>query len=320
MTQLGKAKTISLLALLITCVALASFFAVRHQIDSAGNATVSQPQSSDVAATSVQYSHDELTAYALSLINSDRQTSSNAPNVTLISVNSAQQHAEDMLKNSYFSHWDTKGYKPYVRYTLAGGQGAVNENIAARFGSSLDPKAAIKDLEQSMMNDDAEANWGHRNNILNPFHNKVGIGIAYDNDSFYMVQDFEDDYVQWTNLSISQGEATMGGTFTKSGFTIKQVDVYFDAPKNLSSTDLENTPYNSSYDAGTFVGSVADSELLLTSGIFVPARAWNQSGETFQISFSLEPLFSRSGMGIYTLRLWCDNGECLTNYSVFFPD
>lgn len=315
--QQGKTKTIYLLSLLIICVALASFLAVKYQMDTKETAdTNSQPQTSNTTPT---YTHEELTAYALSLINSDRQTS-NAPNVTLSSVNSTQQHAEDMLKNGYFSHWDTNGYKPYVRYTLAGGQGAVNENIAARFGSSLDPKAAIKDLEQSMMNDDAEANWGHRNNILNPFHNKVSIGIAYDNESFYMVQDFEDDYTQWTNLSVSQVEATLAGTFTKSGFTIKQVDIYFDAPKNLTSTDLESTPYNSSYDAGTFVGSVADSELLLTSGIFVPAQTWKQSAETFQISFSLEPLFSRSGTGIYTLRLWCDNGECLTNYSVFFPD
>jgi uncharacterized protein YkwD len=61
---------------------------------------------------------------------------SNVSNITLSSVNSAQQHAENMLTNGYFSHWDTNGYKPYVRYTLAGGQGAVNENIAARFSST----------------------------------------------------------------------------------------------------------------------------------------------------------------------------------------
>jgi hypothetical protein len=171
-----------------------------------------------------------------------------------------------------------------------------------------------------MMNDDAEANWGHRNNILDPFHNKVSIGIAYDNDSFYMVQDFEDDYVQWTNLSISQGEATMAGTLSTSETTIRQVDIYFDPCKNLTSNDLTNALYNNSYDAGTFVGSVANSELLLMEGIFEPAKSWNQSGEAFQLGFSLNPMFSRYGRGIYTLRLWSSNGECLTNYSVFFPD
>jgi hypothetical protein len=108
-----------------------------------------------------------------------------------------------------------------------------------------------------MMNDDAEANWGHRNNILNPFHDAVSIGIAYDNSSFYMVQDFEDNYLQWTNLSASQGEVTMAGIFTTTKLTIKQVDVYFDTYKNLTSTDLEGAPYNGSYDAGTLAGSVA---------------------------------------------------------------
>lgn len=75
------------------------------------------------------YSHEELVNYTLSLINSDRNgyvvnpngtinewvmpIGENYPqNVSLSSVDSAQQHADDMLENHYFSHWDTQSYKP----------------------------------------------------------------------------------------------------------------------------------------------------------------------------------------------------------------
>ena len=78
--------------------------------------------------------YSDLVNYALSLINSDRQ-SNGLQNVSLSSIDSAQLHAEDMLKNGYFSHWDMNGYKPYMRYTLAGGQGAVAENMCLARGN-----------------------------------------------------------------------------------------------------------------------------------------------------------------------------------------
>jgi len=61
--------------------------------------------------------NQELVDYALVLINNDRQ-SNGKENVTLSNVNSAQIHADNMLKHSFFSHWDLNGYKPYMRYSL----------------------------------------------------------------------------------------------------------------------------------------------------------------------------------------------------------
>src|SRR4030067_3142957 len=113
-------------------------------------------------------SHEELVTYALSLINSDR-TAKGLQNVTLSSIDFGQRHAEDMLEKNYFSHWDMKGLKPHMRYTLAGGTEAVSENIAAYIGGiDTDLKTALKNLEWSMMYDDASSQWGHRDNILTP--------------------------------------------------------------------------------------------------------------------------------------------------------
>ena len=42
------------------------------------------------------------------------------------------------------------------------------------------------------MNNDSECcGNGHRDNILNSFHNRVSIGVSYDATHVYFVEDFE---------------------------------------------------------------------------------------------------------------------------------
>jgi len=260
-------------------------------------------------------SHEELVDYALSLINSDRQ-SKGLQNVTLSNIDSGQRHAEDMLENHFFSHWDTSGYKPYMRYTLAEGKGAVSENIATMFWYS-DIKEDLKELEWSMMYDDAEWNWGHRDNILDPFHNKVSIGVAYDSNDLYLVQDFEDDYISWSALSVSYSKVTMRGTITESGSSISQVQIHYDNVATLTSWQLENSPYNGSYDVGTYVGLVVSEGWEATEGITITATTWSQSGSNFDMVFDLSPAFAKYGKGVYTLYLWTDSDNCLTSFSVW---
>jgi uncharacterized protein YkwD len=259
---------------------------------------------------------EELVEYVLALINSDRQ-SQGLQNVTLSSVDSAQLHADNMLRFGFFSHWDTIGYKPYVRYTLAGGKGAVSENCAAQLGYYSDIKEVLKDLEWNMMYDDASSNWGHRDNILNPFHNKVGIGIAYDSNNIYLVQDFENDYIQWSSFSITQNEATLIGSLTKQ-VTLSQVNIFYDnLPSNLTIAQLENSPYNGACTQGTFVGMALPSGYESTQGITITSQTWSQSGLTFHISFSLSQAFNAYGKGVYTIYLQSDNQQFLTTYSIW---
>ena len=40
----------------------------------------------------------------------------------------------------------------------------------------------------------------HRNNILNPRHRKVNIGLAWDRFNFMAIQQFEGDYIEYTVL------------------------------------------------------------------------------------------------------------------------
>jgi uncharacterized protein YkwD len=274
----------------------------------------------------ISSSPSQLVNYALSLINSDRQLNG-LQNVTLSSIDSAQQHADNMLKNGYFSHWDTNGYKPYMRYTLAGGQGAVAENIAWRketgniFGT--DVKSALKDLEWSMMYDDAASNWGHRDNILNPLHNKVSIGIAYDEHNVYFVEDFEDDYINWITLSVSGSTVQMQGTILKLSESISNFNIYFDNLNALTTQQLANSPYNSSYDSGTYVGNIQappESGYYYeqpTDHVLIVASTWKISGSNFEIAFDISQAFNQNGKGVYTLYLWTKENICLTTFSIW---
>lgn len=157
-----------------------------------------------------------LSNYSLGLINKDRKTNGFST-LSLSDVGSAQQHADSEMYFGYFSHWDTQGYKPYMRYTLLGGRGAVAENIALDFCQDsthryLEPctiqtiENAINDSEWSMMNNDTTCcNNDHKAEILDPFHNRVSIGIAWNATSsrIYFVEDFENSYFVTSKFSYS---------------------------------------------------------------------------------------------------------------------
>jgi uncharacterized protein YkwD len=276
-------------------------------------------------------SQEDLACYALSLINQDRQ-SQGLQNVTLSSVDSGQLHADDMLRNGYLSHWDLNGYKPYMRYTLAGGQGAVGENCAweGQTGGtvSMDVEATLKDLEWGMMYNDSASNWGHRDDILDPLHNKVSIGIAYDSNNVYFVEDFENDYVSWSQLSLSNNQVTMAGTLEgqESTSQIQQVAVFYDNPSPLTVDQLNSPPYQDGYDPGTYgaivVPPAPPGHYYSFTGISqqgIVADSWNQNGNSFQIGFSLSQAEAVYGKGVYTLYLLIGNStaDSLTTYSIW---
>jgi uncharacterized protein YkwD len=266
-------------------------------------------------------SHDELVSFALALINSDRQENG-LKNVTLSSINSGQQHAEEMLALGYFSHWDVNGYKPYIRYTIAGGKGAVSENIGQFenwLAAGISQKQALNKSEWGMMNDDAAWNWGHKENILNPYHNKVSIGIAYDSNYLYFVEDFENDYISWIQLNNTNNQVMMQGKLGRQQGEIQQIAIFYDNPSPLTANQLAQTPYQSEYDSGAYIGSVLPPNWQATDGITITADTWYQNDDSFQVSFSLLQAIEVHSHGVFTFYLETGNStaESLTSYSFF---
>jgi hypothetical protein len=163
-----------------------------------------------------------------------------------------------------------RGVKSYVTYTELGGRGNVDENIAESYNICdtppicspilYDPFKEIKDDEYGMMYNDSDSKWGHRDNIVDPYHTHVNFGIAYNGNNFYFVEHFEDNIVNWNSIGLSHNTLTMIGTIP-SNFTFLGIDIYEDPPpKNLSGQTLNTAPpYNLTYyDSGTLIGLIID--------------------------------------------------------------
>ncbi len=272
----------------------------------------------------------QLDAYALSLINSDRQKYG-LGNVTLSNEPSGQQHSDSMLVGDYFSHWDPYGMKPYMRYTLVGGKGAVQENIAFResatcgiFGctGNINVKQALQQMEYEMMyNDSACCNNGHRENILTPQHNQVSIGIAYNASSVYFTEDFINDYVSWSNYGINPSNDEMYAVGTlPGGYTLSSIQINYDQPaQNMTRAQLDNT---SSYSSGTTVAGIVSSPLYYYSNIqTIVADQYSTNGNGFNVAFNMRSTISKNGPGEYTVDVWLNDssgaGFVGSSYTIF---
>ncbi len=226
--------------------------------------------------------HREEKLYMLQLINVRREQAGLNP-VTLGNNIAAQIHAEAALENCFSSHWGIDGLKPYMRYSLAGGYQSNGEN-----GSGLDycirsfqgyrPLSNIRsEIEETM------AGWmgspGHRGNILDPWHRKVNIGIAWDRYNVAMYQHFEGDYVEYDKTpALVDGVLSFSGR-TKNGLTFSRprdlgVQVYYDPPPSGLTQGQVSRTY--CYDSGLRVAGLREP---LTGNAYWPTSSYQETYE-----------------------------------------
>ena len=174
--------------------------------------------------------------YALELVN-DARILAGLNEVALDDNTAAQSHAKDMRANCVSSHWGTDGLKPYMRYTLGGGQQYSSENVIGSDFCPPDPHRYITKTIRTEIDEAMEVllnSPGHRRNILNPHHRKVNIGISYQRPNLWLVQHFVGDYLDYTTqpaiddgvLNFS-GQIKNGATLTGNAFGVQ---IYYDQP------------------------------------------------------------------------------------------
>ena len=200
--------------------------------------------------------------YMLELINIEREKVG-VPLVELGSNIAAQLHAEASLENCFLSHWDIDGLKPYMRYSLTGGYQSNAENASGKSYciKADDEYAAIQSINgkidrsmEGLMNSP-----GHRRNILNKYHRKVNVGLAWDRYNFKLAQHFEGDYVEFDSLpEIENGILSFRGS-VKNGVRFAEdrdlgVQIYYDpSPHRLTRGQVSRTYC---YDNGRQVASL----------------------------------------------------------------
>ena len=291
-------------------------------------------------AANITYPSDYsvVAAYAVDLINADRANTSLSPvplspvplsPVTLSPSMAGQQHANSMLHYGYFSHYDTQGFAPYMRYSLLGGRGAVEENIAyiynypPQFTSTSAVEDAIKALEHEMINNDFDCCMnGHRDNILNSLHNRVSIGIAYNGTNIYFVEDFENYYINLDFVFSNTYYVTMTGAPLKSGISPNSIYVTYDNPPSAqTAVQLTNGPRE--YGPGNLTGGVLPPCTIgcpaFQHGITVYADTWKFTPTQVSVAFSLQEFIQRYHEGVYTIYLVTGSNTftAITSISVF---
>ena len=341
---LGAIIVAALLAIIMAMLFLPSAVSISSFLSGGGTTTTivvtpiggSNSSSNAGAGTTVEISYPanyaQLANYSLTIINQDRADAGLSP-VSLSPVPSGQEHADSMIQNRYFSHWDTQGYKPYMRYSILNGTGFVEENVAFEsttlpsFVSTSTVESAINSLEWQMMNNDSLCcQNGHRDNILTPFHNRVSIGIAYDSTNVYFVEDFETYLTTLTTPIDNSNIVTLTGN-TSGNLNPTSVLIFYDQPTQPLTSSQLATQYYGSYDQGTFLGGIVPSCnglfsrcLQFAEGVTEQASTWQVSGNSIDIQFSLASFVQKNGNGVYTVYLVQgsqSNPESLTSISIF---
>lgn len=218
--------------------------------------------------------HHDAKLFMLELINAERDRAG-VPPVSMGNNIAAQLHAENSLSGCFSGHWGMDGLKPYMRYSLAGGYQTNAENgsgldycikASERYSALGSTESEIRDMMDGWMRSP-----GHRSNILDPWHKKVNIGLAWDRYNMAGYQHFEGGYVNYDRLpEIANGTLSLQGR-TQSGlrFSGKEemgLQLYFDPPPHSLTRGQVARTY--CYDSGLLIAAFRHP---LTGGWF-----WNE--------------------------------------------
>jgi len=272
--------------------------------------------------------------YLLGLINQDRQN--NGLNPVVLNYNAApQNHAQDMFNNYFLSHWGTDGLKPYMRYTQEGGLNYEQENSAysgwfnradnPNSYTNLNVKQEIKSLEDAMMAE-TPPNDGHRRAILNQWSKKVNLGLVYDNKRLAMVEEFEGDYIEYTQPPTLSGNIlSLSGQIKLDNIDLNNITIAFDPLPQPLTADQLNYSMPNTYSLGKSVNFILPPpppgqyySSLSSQAILASKWDLSQTGQ-FSIQVDISPALA-NGSGVYTFAMIVKLGnepKNVTNYSIW---
>jgi uncharacterized protein YkwD len=214
---------------LIGCAAAIAFAAADLPVASAqpkpaqSKPAQSKPAQPKPASKLLDYA--EAQRFVLGVINRDRKKAGLTPVVLDDAAsNGGLRHARDMAKKGFTGHIGSDGSTPEQRYSEAGGSDFAQENSACLFDTverPLDPtprfdRAKLAALHGMFMAE-VPPNDGHRRNVLNPMHHRVGIGLAQPLNvpQPCLTQEFVDDYGDYEPLRRdANGTLRVAGTIS----------------------------------------------------------------------------------------------------------
>ena len=245
----------------------------------------------------------EAQTFVLGLINDDRKKAglrAVAPDDA--ASKAGLEHARDMATKGFTGHLGSDGSTPEQRYTHSGGSDFVQENAACLFDTierRLDPKPRFDADKlaalQAMFMAEVPPNDGHRRNILNPLHNRVGVGVAQPLAVAQpcLSQEFVDDYGDYAPLP---REAKAG--------TVLHVAGTVNPPLSFGGVGLGKTPLPEPLGREHLNGKtyrIPTPDTLYFPPGFKTPKPVQVEGRHFSIELDLG---AKSGPGSYAVTIW----------------
>jgi uncharacterized protein YkwD len=194
--------------------------------------------------------YDDIRSAMLEAINADRVAHGlEKVRFDRVLCDLGDEHCWEMVRGWFASHWTTDGLKPYQRYSLPGGSGFHAQNVAWRRESvGLDHGDSAKQaalLCYRAMMAETPPKDGHRQTILTPEAERVGIGIAVEGEHFAMTHEFAGQRVCFVDPQVrrAQPKATLPVTVSiADGRELDAVVVLREPPpKAMTSAQLSAT-------------------------------------------------------------------------------
>lgn len=301
-----SARNIAIIIAMVVSLSIAAYFGIMYGVQ--------------IEKSSTDLDRNYLVQRALEIVNKDRKDNGLKP-LSLSTNGAAQVHAEEILNTRTVSHWMTNGEKPYMTYVRYGGTGGMGQNVAFRGATDteeckkttceiIDPIKKLEEIEHAMMFDDEDYEWGNKENILDPNHTHVSFGIAYDQYSFALVQNFEYNYINLTEpIGHDASSIKIKGTLSEG--KLYNISVYYDP---LPTAGVYQTYKNEkSYGFGRQVAVIEpplppnsyyekprDYELII-------AKSMVQNENTIDVEFDMSGIVAEPG--IYILTVWLQIGR-----------
>jgi Uncharacterized protein with SCP/PR1 domains len=242
----------------------------------------------------------------LTMVNEERTRAGlNSLKLDELACKVAGEHAADMAKESFLSHWGSDGRKPYHRYSFAGGTDALQENVStANDIQSVASNGVLRDLRdmhQSMI-EEVPPYDGHRKTILFPYHTHVGFGVAlYQNsvklDELYLARYLHIDPVP--RQAKPKSTVFLTGKLLNAKHFLNQVDVFYEALPAPPELAWLRTPRPV---------SLPDSYVTLRPK--APEGTWYRDGGKGDFEWNRDGKFRvparlfKNEAGIYTILFW----------------
>lgn len=253
----------------------------------------------------------ELRANLLEMVNEER-TVAKVPPLAMdqLATRVATQHATEMAMHEFASHWGRDGFKPYHRYSFAGGTDATQENVSAADNTWSNKMSDLKQDTSYLhlrLYQEQPPNDGHRKTILAPHHTHVGFGIAVEKLRLRLVELFVARYVEvdaMPRVAKPKSVVQFAAKSLKRGHSLNHVEVFYEPlPKAPEMSWLNEAR---SYE-------LPHSSKVLRPKVMPPFMYMDRTRGDVDVdldgNFSVPVTFFHDKPGIYTIVAWLKRGS-----------